>query len=113
MTYMATPQQKNPCPRVMKFTISVDPSLVIITIYFVCLIYAWKDVKKKILKGIMHFHTLAQEPLPRGRDNYSFGRPFLGYYYYILSLSNLCLGVEKQIFKEIMHFDYMTYMATP
>ena len=31
----------------------------------------------------------------------------------ILSLSDLCLGVEKKIFKEIMHFHYMTYMATP
>ena len=33
--------------------------------------------------------------------------------YYILGLSDLCLGVEKKIFKEIMHFHYMTYMATP
>ena len=33
MTYMATPLHKNPCPGVMKFTVLVDPSLVIITIY--------------------------------------------------------------------------------
>ena len=32
---------------------------------------------------------------------------------YNLSLSNLCLEVEKKIFKEIMHFYYMTYIATP
>ena len=30
----------------------------------------------------------------------------------LLSLSDLCLGVEK-IFKDIKHFHYMTYMATP
>ena len=63
MTYMATPQHKNPCPG--------------------------------------------------GHEIYNFGGPFLGNHYYILSLSNLCLGVEKKIFKEIMHFHYVTYMATP
>ena len=35
MTYMATPDHKNPNLRVMKFTILVDPSLNIITLYFV------------------------------------------------------------------------------
>ena len=34
--------QKNPAPGVKKFTIRVDPSLVIITTYLVCLIYAWE-----------------------------------------------------------------------
>ena len=43
---------------------------------------------------------------------YNFGRPFLGYHYYILGLSNLCLGAEKN-FKEITHFLYLTYMTTP
>ena len=33
--------------------------------------------------------------------------------YYILTLSDLCPGFEKNEFKEIMHFHYMTYMATP
>ena len=47
-----------------------------------------------------------------GIEIYNLGRPFLCHHNYILSLSNLCLGVEK-IFKEIMHFHYMTYMATP
>ena len=55
----------------------------------------------------------AQEPLPRGHEIYNFGRPSLGHHYYILGLSDLCLGVEKKIFKEIMHFYCMTYMATP
>ena len=46
---------------------------------------------------------------------YNFGRPFLGdhYYQYILRLSDLCLGVEKKIFKEIMQFRYMTYGHAP
>ena len=43
---------------------------------------------------------------------YNFGRSFLGHHYYILGLSDLCLEVEKKIFKEIMHFHFMTYMAT-
>ena len=32
--------------------------------------------------------------------------------YYIINVSSLCPGVEN-ILKEIMHFHYMTYMATP
>ena len=58
-------------------------------------------------------HALTSEPLPRGHEIYNFGRPFLGHHYYIISLSDLCLGAEKKIFKEIMHFHYMTYKATP
>ena len=56
---------------------------------------------------------LYKNPCPRGYEIYNFGRPFLGHYYYILGLSDLCLGVDKKIFKEIMHFHYTTYMATP
>ena len=54
-----------------------------------------------------------QNPGPGGHEIYNFGTPFLGHHYYILGLFHLCLGVEKKIFKEIMHFHYMTYMATP
>ena len=68
----------------------------------------------------MQFHymtymalPLHKNPCPRGHEIYNFDRPFLGHHYYILGLSDLCLGVEKKIFKEIMHFYYMTYMATP
>ena len=32
---------------------------------------------------------------------------------YLHSMSDLCLGVEKRIFKEIMHFHHMAYLATP
>ena len=52
-----------------------------------------------------------QNPSPGGHEIYSFDRNFLGHHYYILSLSDLCLGVEKQIFKEIMQFHYMTLMV--
>ena len=45
-----------------------------------------------------------------GHEIFNFGRSTLGYHNYILSLSNLCLGVEKKIFKEIMHFYIMTYI---
>ena len=44
-------------------------------------------------------------PCPGGHEIYHFGRSFLGHHYNTLSLSYLCLGVEK-IFKEIMHFHY-------
>ena len=64
---------------------------------------------KKIFKEIMHFHYTCmtymatpqhKNPCTRGHESYSFGRPFLGHDYYILSLSDLCLGVEKKIFKK-------------
>ena len=39
----------------MNFTISVNPSLVIITLYLVCLNYAWKQ-RRRFFKEIMQFH---------------------------------------------------------
>ena len=46
----------------------------------------------------LYGHALALEPLPGGHRSYYFGRSFLGHYYYILSLSDLFLEVEKKIF---------------
>ena len=54
-----------------------------------------------------------KNPCLGGHEIYNFGRPFLGHHYYIHSLSDLFLGVKRKIFKEIVHFDYMTCMATP
>ena len=54
---------------------------------------------------------LHKNPCPRGHEIYNFGRPFLGHHYYILGLSDLCQRAEKKIFKEIMQFNYMTYLA--
>ena len=53
-----------------------------------------------------------KNPCLRGHEIYKFGRPFLGHHYYILSLSDQCLG-EKKISKEIMHLHYVTYIAMP
>ena len=56
----------------------------------------------------MHFHydmsymatSLLKDPCPGGHENYNFGWPFLGHYYYALSLSESCPKVEKKIFKQ-------------
>ena len=47
---------------------------------------------------------LHKNSCPMGHEIYKFGRPFLDHHYYILGLCDLCLGVEKKIFIEIMHF---------
>ena len=39
-----------------------------------------------------------------GHEIYNSGRPFLGHHYFIISLTELCLGVENKILREIMHF---------
>ena len=41
-----------------------------------------------------------------GHDIYNFGRPFLGHPYYILSLCEICQGVKKKDFTNIMQFQY-------
>ena len=73
-----------------------------------------------IEKNIIHLNKMTymatpwhQNLSPGDHEIYNFGRPFLGHHYYIPSLSDLSLGVEKKIFKEIMYFHYMTYTATP
>ena len=43
---------------------------------------------------------------------YNFGSPFVGYHYYILSLSDVCLGIEKKIFKRNIAFSYDLYGHT-
>ena len=61
----------------------------------------------------LYGHVPAQETLPRGsHEIYNIGRPFLGHHNCILSLSGQCLGVEKKILKDIIHFHYMTYGYT-
>ena len=45
---------------------------------------------------------------PSGHEIYNFGRPFLGYHYYILNLSVPCSRDEKREREEILHFHYMT-----
>ena len=40
-------------------------------------------------------------PCPGGHEIYNFGRLFLGHYYNILSLSDICMGIDKKFYKEI------------
>ena len=94
---------------VLKFKILVDPSLVITIIYLVCLIYSM-GVEKKILKRIMHFRymtymtTSQQKNLcPGGYKINKISRSFIRYCYYIFSLTDLHLRVEK-ILKEAHQF---------
>ena len=99
----------------MKFTILVHP--LICHRYFILNLSdpcpsVDKNKRGKIAFSLIYFHAPAQEPLSRESWNFKFlvSRLYLGYYY-ILSFSNLYLVVGKKIFKEIMHFHYMTYMA--
>ena len=55
----------------------------------------------------MHFHYITYSAMsqhknscPGGHEIYNFGGLFLEHYHYTLSLSDLCLGVKKKIFKE-------------
>ena len=64
MTYMAMPQQ-TPAPGVMKVTILVDPSLVIITIHLVCLDHA-PEQKEDFLKNTSVLHFLPPKLPPLG-----------------------------------------------
>ena len=50
----------------MKVTILGDPSLVIFTLYIVCLNYAW--VNKKMLKEIMYFHYATYMATPERKN---------------------------------------------
>ena len=58
------PSTRTPTPRVMKFTILVDPSLVIITTYLVCLIKDWE--KRRFFKEIQQFYPKIPFPLGGG-----------------------------------------------
>ena len=90
----------------MKITFFADPSLVIIAIYLIGLIPALVYSRRR--EEILHFHYIATpqytNPCPR-----SLTRPFLGHYNYTLSLSDLCLGEEETILREIMHFHNIIY----
>ena len=63
----------------------------------------------------LYGHAPAQEHLPRGVMKFTIlvDPSLVIIIYYIFGLSDLCMEVEKQICKEIMHFHYITYMATP
>ena len=58
ITHMATAQHQNPCPGVMKFTILVNPSLVIITLYLVYLNYAWEYRRRFVRNNAFSSYNL-------------------------------------------------------
>ena len=51
-----------------------------------------------------------KNPCPRDHEVHNFGGTFLSHHYFILSLSDLCVGVERKISKEIHQF--YTYYPT-
>ena len=110
MTYMATPQHKIPSLGVMKFTILVDHYLVIMTIYYVCLIFAWGDGRRFLnnafLLNDLYGHAPAQEPCNGGHKTTIFIDS--SHHYYIFSRCEPCPGVLKTIFEEINQF-YIFY----
>ena len=88
MTYMATPWHKTPSPVGMTSIIKVYPSLVIITLYLVCLVLV---VEKKIVKEIIHFHYITymaaskhMNHCPRGHWICNWNRIFISNHYNIL-----------------------------
>ena len=68
--------------------------------------------KNAFLRYDLYGHDPAQEHLPQGSWNLQFYLTLPWSSLPILCLSDLCLGVEKKIFKEIMQIHYMINMAT-
>ena len=57
---------------------------------------------------------LQKNPCPVGHEIYKFDRPLLGHHYYMLSLSDLCLGVEKKnFFKKYINITLFTPKLPP
>ena len=72
------------------------------------------DMHKNMIRYYMeHRFCNLNNKRPTGLYGHLSIRRFLGHHCYRDSLSDICLGVEKKILKEIMHFHYMTHMATP
>ena len=108
---MATPQRKNPCP--CRPFLSYH--------YFIhrlsdlCL-----GVKKKIFKGIMHFHYMKymatpkrKNPCPWDHEIYNSVRPYLGHHYYTFFCLNHAPEQKRRFFKEIHQFYHFYPKFTP
>ena len=87
----------------MKFTILLKRSLLvnILTKFFLSMPMSRKEIFDRNNAFSLNGNTIEQEPCLGVHEIYKFGRPYFGHYYYILNLSDLCLGVER-IFKEII-----------
>ena len=74
--------------------------LVIMTKYLIYFSHPCSSVDRKMRWNIacsLYGHARAQEPLPSGVGGIridNFGKPFFGHDDYIISLRDLCLGVE-------------------
>ena len=69
-----------------------------------------ENIKRNNAFSLYDLYGHTQHMNPWGPEIYNFGRPFLDF---IFSLFDLRLGVKKKVFREIMHFDNMTYLTTP
>ena len=103
----------------MKVPILVEPFLVVITLYLVYLLYLYAQEKRRRIEKLS-IHTLWPIwPNPITSTSalevmkFTILQTLLGHHFYVLSLSVLGPGVEKKIFKEIMHLYYMANVATP
>ena len=64
-------------------------------------------VEKKMFPEIFIFtiwhiwpHLFCKNSCPGSHEIYNLGRPILCYHYYLLSLSDVCMGLGKKILKE-------------
>ena len=101
---MAMPWHKNPYFGVIKFTIFVDPSLVIITRYVVFLIEVKEERRFEKNNALflygMWSRLSTRIPDPRFMKCLNLVDPSLVIHPLIHTLSNQCPGVEKKIFKK-------------
>ena len=109
---------RTPVRGVTKFTILVDPSVVLLSIYLVYLIHAPEE--RRFLKNYFFFlydwnaTPLHKNPGPRDHAIYNIGRSILSHYFCVIVLSDICPGVDtEEFFFKIMHFHYMTCGHAP
>ena len=105
-------QHKNTNPRGHDTCIYnfVDPSLVIIIIYLICLIHTPVYTRRGEL---VHFHYMVmskrKNPCHGCHEIYNFGKTVLDHHCCALNLLNLAPEQRRRFLKETMHFLYVTY----
>ena len=92
-TIWPCPSTWNPALGVIKFTILVDPSFFNITLQSEQCVCFMLGSKEEDFKRMMHFHYMTcfatpehKNHCPGSHETFDFGKPFLGHYYYTLSL---------------------------
>ena len=85
----------------MKLTILVDRSLVIIALYFICLIHALVQTKGEEILHVQYMSTPKYKNACSGGNLiYKYGKPFLSHHCYTINVCDLCLSEEKKIIKK-------------